>query len=123
MGIQRLGGRAGEGDEPVGGDKVIRVDFRRGRGRAPGGFGGGPRLLLGVFLGVLTVELLLVSALFPETIASFFFGPTVIAVAVIATLWTRRVIARAQVSRLHRRTVRRARDVDGPDDHRGHTLH
>lgn len=107
----------------MGGNKVIRVDFRKGRSPSGGGFGGGPRLLFAVFLGVLTAELLVVAVLYPGVIASFFFGPTVIAVAVACTLWARRAIARAQVSRLHRQTVARRKDPDGGDDHRGHTLH
>lgn len=103
-------------------NKVIRVDFRRGRRRAAGGFGGGPRLLFGVFLGVLVCELLVVAAFHPQAIDSFFFGPTVIALAVACTLWARRAIARWQVAHLHRHTVGR-RERSGDDDHRGHTLH
>lgn len=117
-----MGSQRRRGEEPVDGNKVIRVDFRRGRRPSAGGFGGGPRLLFAVFLGVLVVELLLVAAFYPQAIGSFFFGPTVIALAVACTLWARRGIARMQVSHLHRHTVGR-REGSGDDDHRGHTLH
>jgi len=112
-----------EEGETVDGDKVIRVDFGRGRRPSAGGFGGGPRLVLAVFVGVLVVELLAAAALYPRAIASFFFGPTVIAVAVICTIWARRVIARVQVSRLHRRATASQDPPGGGDDRQGRTLH
>lgn len=115
-----MGDRRWGGEEPVDGNKVIRVDFRRGRRPPAGGFGGGPRLLFAAFLAVLVAELLFVAAFYPQAIGSFFFGPTVIALAVVCTLWARRGIARWQVAHLHRHTVGRR---DHSDDHRGHTLH
>ncbi|MBE0616980.1 MAG: hypothetical protein IH608_03490 [Proteobacteria bacterium] len=104
-------------------DKVIRVDFRKGRRPLAGAFGGGRRFTLVVFAGVLVAELLAVAALYPSAIASFFFGPTVIAVAVVCTVGARRALARMQVSRLHRRTVARQGVLGGDGDHQGRTLH
>jgi len=107
----------------VGREKVIRVDFRKGRKPSTAGFGGGPRLLFAVFLGILFAQLTLVAAFYPKAIGSFFFGPTVIAVAVLVTLGARRLIARAQVARLYRRTAGSPSPSDRDDDHRGRTLH
>jgi len=107
----------------VGREKVIRVDFRKGRKPSTAGFGGGPRLLFGVFLGILGVQLVSIAAFYPKAIGSFFFGPTVIALAVLGTLGARRVIAGVQVARLHRRTLGGSNPSDRDDDHRGRTLH
>ncbi len=101
--------------------KVVYVDFGRQRKPTAGGFGGGPRLLLAVFLAVLGVELLAVAAWHPSAITSFFFGPTVIAVAVVATLGVRRVIARVQVARMYRKTLRGGDSGSGGTSRR--TLH
>ncbi len=107
----------------MGCEKGIRVDFRKSRKPSTGGFGGGPRLLFTVFLGVLGAQLAFVAAFYPAAIGSFFFGPTVIAVAVLATLGARRIIAGMQISRLHRRTLGGASPSDQDDDHQGRTLH
>lgn len=108
----------------MGKGKVVYVDFGRGRKPTSGGFGGGPRVLFAVFLGVLILELLGAAVLYPSAIGSFFFGPTVIAVAVLCTLGARRIIARVQVSLLHHRTFATGVDHDrDDDDHTGRTLH
>ncbi len=103
-------------------NKVVFVDFRQGKKPTSGGFGGGPKLLLTIFLAVLVLELLLVAAFYPSAIGRSFFGPTVIAVAVACTLGARRVIARLQVAALHRRTLGDG-SSDEDDDHTGRTLH
>lgn len=103
-------------------NKVVFVDFRRGKRPTSGGFGGSPKLLLTIFVSVLVVELLLVAALYPSAIGRSFFGPTVIAVAVACTLGARRLIARLQVAALHRRTVGEG-SFHEDDDHTGRTLH
>ncbi len=107
----------------MGDEKVIRVDFRRKRRPGSGGFGGGPRSLLGIFAAVLGVELLATATFHPRVIGSSFFAPTAIAVAVVCTLAARRVIARVQVSRLHRQTVANAADPHRDHDSRDRTLH
>lgn len=107
----------------MGKEKVVYVDFRGRKRPTFGGFGGSPRLLFAVFLSVLIFELLGAAYLYPSAIGSFFFGPTVIAVAVICTLAARRAIARIQVSQLHRRTVGRRAPSDRDDGHTGRTLH
>ncbi len=101
---------------------VVHVDFRKGRKPSSGGFGGGPRLLFAVFLFVLGSLILGAAAGYPSVIGSFFFGPTVIAVAVACTLGVRRLIARIQVSRLHRSTLGKSPFLRD-DDHTGRTLH
>ncbi|GAB4269178.1 MAG: hypothetical protein Kow0092_23140 [Deferrisomatales bacterium] len=105
--------------------KVVYVNFRKGKKPTGGGFGGGPRELWAVLLAVLVAELLAVAAFYPSAIGSFFFGPTVIAVAVACTLGARRVIARIQVARLHRKTfgAGKRRPPDRDDGHTGRTLH
>lgn len=104
-------------------DKVVRVDFRRKRRPGSGGFGGSSRSLIGIFAAVLGLELLAAAAFHPGGIGSSFFAPTAIAVAVICTLAARRMIARVQVSRLHRQAAGgsrdRPRDAASPD----RTLH
>ncbi len=103
-------------------DKVVYVNFSKGRKPTAGGFGGGPRLLFGVFAAVLVVELLAAAVFYPRAITSGFFAPTVIAVAVAATLGARRLIARAQVAHLHRQASRN-RDFHDHDDSTSRTLH
>jgi hypothetical protein len=107
----------------LGKGKVVHIDFRKGRKPSSGGFGGGPRLLFAVFLAVLTIELLAVAVLYPSIIGSYFFGPTVIAVAVACTLGLRRVIARVQVARVYQRTHGGKGPVQSDDDSTGRTLH
>ena len=102
---------------------VVYVDFRRSRKPTSGGFGGGPQLLFVVFLLVLGLLILAAAVAYPSAIGSFFFGPTVIAVAVACTLGARKLIARIQVTRLHRRTQGGRRPSSWDDDHRGRTLH
>ncbi|RMG97233.1 MAG: hypothetical protein D6708_01660 [Candidatus Dadabacteria bacterium] len=86
--------------------KVVYVDFRR---RTPprSGFGGGPRFVFGVFVLVLVAELLAVAVWHPASIGSSFFGPTVIAVAVLVTVGVRRAVARYRVGRLYRQSLGR----------------
>lgn len=105
-------------------EKVVYVDFRKGRRPTSGGFGGGPRMLFLVFLAVLILELLVAAAIYPSAITSFFFGPTVIALAVACTLGARRIVARYQVGRMYRRTMGGHGRFDrDDDDHTGRTLH
>ncbi|WP_025321355.1 hypothetical protein [Deferrisoma camini] len=99
--------------------KVVYVDFRK-RGQPRSGFGGGPRFVFAVFLVVLLLELLVVAAWHPASIGSAFFGPTVIAVAVVVTVGVRRLTARYQVRRLYRSTLGRAAPRRGSSDR---TLH
>ena len=101
--------------------KVVYVDFRKGRRPTTGGFGGGPRLVSAVFLGVLLAELLAVAMLRPAVISSGFFGPTVIAVAVLVTLGVRRAVARFQVARAYRDSL--GPGDDSPDERSGGWLH
>ncbi len=103
--------------------KVVYVDFRQKKGAAVGGFGGGRGTTAGVFLGVLAAEILVAAAFVPSAIGSFFFGPTVIAVAVVATVWARRLVARVQVARLHRQRHGGSRAGQGDQGDRGRTLH
>lgn len=107
----------------MGDEKVIRVDFRQKRRPGSGGFGGGPRSLLGIFAAALGVQLLAAAVFHPRVIGSSFFAPTTIAVAVICTLAARRLIARVQVSRLHRQTVENAVHPHRDDGSRDRTLH
>ncbi len=99
--------------------KVVYVDFRK-RGAPRSGFGGGPRFVLAVFVLVLLLELLVVAAWHPASIGSPFFGPTVIAVAVVVTVGVRRLTARCQVRRLYRSTLGRNPPRQGRSDR---TLH
>ena len=103
--------------------KVVYVDFRKRRKPSTGGFGGTPRQLFGVFLALLAGELLVAAALYPRWIASGFFAPTVIAVAVIATVGLQRLAARRQIAGLHKRATAQDRSPRGEDDRDGHTLH
>lgn len=103
--------------------KVVYVDFRKRGKVADGGFGGGPRRLFAVFLCLLIAEILAAAALYPSAIGSFFFGPTVIAVAVAGTLGVRRLVARYQVARLHRSLGGRPGGPDPDQRDRGRTLH
>ncbi len=100
--------------------KVVYVDFRNRRPPPAGGFGGGPGFLLAVFLAVLFAELLAAAAFHPSVISSFFFGPTVTAVAVLAALGARRVLVRVRVARLYRKTLR---GTDPPWKRSDRTLH
>jgi hypothetical protein len=105
----------------VGRNKVVYVDFGKGNRTATGGFGGGPRFLFGVFVAILVIELFVVAVWYASAISSAFFGPTVIMVAVLGTLAARRLIARAQVAYLYRKTTR---DTDEPpDEQTGDWLH
>jgi hypothetical protein len=107
----------------LGKGNIVHVNFRKGRKPSSGGFGGGPRLLFGLFLIVLVIELLAAAVLFPSAIGRIFFGPTVIAVAVACTLGLRRVIARIQVARLYRMTREGKGPSENDDGHTGRTLH
>jgi hypothetical protein len=80
-------------------------------------------LLFVVFLSFLGVQLTLAAFLYPHAIGSSFFGPTVIAVAVLGTLGARRVIAGLQVARLHRQTLGNSSPFDQDGDSQGRTLH
>ncbi|MDF1555144.1 MAG: hypothetical protein P1P84_18890 [Deferrisomatales bacterium] len=104
--------------------KVVYVDFRKRRKPGVGGFGGSPRQLSVVFLATLTGELALAAVLYPRWIASGFFAPTVIAVAVAATLGVRRLITRQQIAYLHNQHVAAQDRTSKPDhDRDGRTLH
>jgi hypothetical protein len=103
--------------------KVVYVDFRKRRKPSTGGFGGTSRQLFAVFLAVLAAELLVAAGVYPRWIASGFFAPTVIAVAVATTLGAQRLAARHQISRLHRHAVEKNGTFSGEDDRGGRTLH
>lgn len=105
----------GEADGDAMAGKVVYVDFRK-RKPTRSGFGGGPRFVLGVFALVLVAELLAVAVWHPASIGSSFFGPTVIAVAVLVTVGVRRAVARYRVGRLYRQTLGR----DDPKTDRTH---
>jgi len=107
----------------VSGKRVVYVDFRKRRKPSAGGFGGTPRQLFGVFLALLTGELVVAAALYPRWIASGFFAPTVIAVAVIATVGIQRWVARRQIAGLHKRATAQTGGRRGEEDRDGHTLH
>ena len=123
-----MGGRIGAVSEKieeavVAGKKVVYVDFRKRRKPAGGGFGGTVRQLFVVFLAASAAVLLLAAAFYPQSIASGFFAPTVIAVGVAATLGARRLAAHYQISRMHRDTLRKSAAFRDKDDHSGRTLH
>ena len=103
--------------------KVVYVDFRKRRKPSVSGFGGTPRQLFVVFLAVLAVELIVAAALYPRWIASGFFAPTVIAVAVAATLGIQRLAARQQIAHLHKRAASHDNTSKRDDDRDGRTLH
>ena len=103
--------------------KVVYVDFRKHRKSSVRGFGGSPRQLFGVFLAVLAGELALAAVFYPRWIASGFFAPTVIAVAVAATLGVRRLITQQQIAYLHKRTAAQDSTSKRDHDHDGRTLH
>jgi hypothetical protein len=104
----------------LGREKVVFVDFRRGRKPPPTGFGGGPRFLFGLFLSVLLLEVLGAAIVWPSSIGSAFFGPTAIAVAVALALGVDRLVARARFARLRGR----GRGSDGHGEgSAGRTLH
>lgn len=107
----------------MGARKVVYVDFNRRRKPSAAGFGGTPRQLFTVFAAVLVVELLLVAALHPRWIASGFFAPTVIALAVAATVGAQRLAARYQIARLYKRTMENNKRAHGEDGRDGRTLH
>jgi hypothetical protein len=107
----------------LGDKRVVYVDFRKRRRSSIGGFGGSPRQLFGVFVAALAVELGAAAWLYPRWIASGFFAPTVIAVAVAATLGVRRLAARQQIASLHRRTANQDNPWQRDDDRDGRTLH
>jgi hypothetical protein len=112
-----------QGTQSLAKPNVVYVDFRKSRRPTSGGFGGGPRLLFAVFLMVLGFLILAAAFAYPSSIGSFFFGPTVIAVAVACTLGARRFIARIQVARLHRRAQGGKSFASRDDDHTRRTLH
>jgi hypothetical protein len=102
--------------------KVIHIDFQKGRKPVRGAFGGGPRLVVAIMAATLAVIVAAVAAVHPEGIASPFFGPVAVVVAVLMALGARKVIAYLQAHRLHRELADRS--SSGPDDNpRGHTLH
>ena len=103
--------------------KVVYVDFRKRREPGGGGFGGSPRQLFAAFLAVLAAELIVAAALYPRWIASGFFAPTVIAVAVAATLGVRRLVTRYQIAYLHKHAAARDSTSKRDDGRGGHTLH
>lgn len=107
----------------VSGKRVVYVDFRKRRKPSAGGFGGTPRQVFGVFLALLTGELVVAAVLYPRWIASGFFAPTVIAVAVIATVGIQRWVARRQIAGLHKRATTPTVGQRGGEDRDGHTLH
>lgn len=100
-------------------EKVIFVDFRKGRRPPPKGFGGGPRFVFGLFLAVLLAELAgAAAALGRSAIASPFFAPAAVAVAVAAAVGVDKLVARVRLARLGRRPP-----AHFGGDHEGHTLH
>jgi hypothetical protein len=99
---------------------VVFVDFRRGRGAALRGPGGGAGLGSLVFVAFLVVEILCSAILFPSVIGSAFFGPLAVAVAVAGAMGTRRAIAGWKATKSRRRVGGLS---DSGDGHRGRTLH
>ena len=102
--------------------KVVYVDFGKGSRPVSSAFGGGPRLALAVFLSVLALEILGAALLWPSSIASSFFGPTTIAVAVACAVGASRLAARVRAAR-HREAARPRRPDPEGDEARGRTLH
>ncbi|MBI5440473.1 MAG: hypothetical protein HY900_04595 [Deltaproteobacteria bacterium] len=102
---------------------VVFVDFRKGRGAALRGPGSGSRLAVLIFAAFLGAELLCSAVLFPSVIASAFFGPTAIALAVAVALGSRRALDSYSTARARGKVRGRSRAPESGDGHTGRTLH
>jgi hypothetical protein len=98
---------------------VVFVDFRKRKGatlQGPrGGLGSGSL----VFAAFLAAEILCSAVFFPSVIASWFFGPLAVALALAGAMGTRRLAAGWRAARCRRRVLGPS-DADG---HTGRTLH
>lgn len=111
-------------------DKVIQIDFRKGKRSTPRiAFLAGPRLVAAVMIFVLVALIVLAAVLEPSWISMPFFGLTVVLVAVMAALATRWLALRLAARKMLRERLGHAPPPFAPeadtsrDDPRGRTLH
>lgn len=104
--------------------KVIYVDFAEKRRSRPFSLGGGPRFTVGVFFVVLLALTGFCAYLWPQWLTTGFFAPTVIVLAVLATLGAKKAVIAFQMARLSRTPVHNDKKSFGSSDDRGgRTLH
>lgn len=84
-------------------DKIIFVNFATRRKDDTLSFGGGPKFMTGVFFSVLAGLVVLIALLWPELLLSYFYGPTLILIAVLAAVAARKILIKIQVARFARK--------------------